>query len=839
VVFTSPQAGGSPSPGTQYVFSSWADGPTAASRSINTPASAATYTANFTTQYQLTTGVSPVGAGTVTPPSGWVNAGTVNLQANTNSGYVFANWTGASVQNANSASTTINMTGPATVTANFNVNVNVTSSPTGLAFSTSGPGCATTSGLTTPQTQAWVPNSTCTVTFAATIAGATGTQYVFNQWENSSTNPARSITVPTTSGASYTASFTTQYLLTTGVSPAGAGSVTPTSGYVNAGVVNLQANTNTGYVFANWTGASVQNANSASTTINVTGPATVTANFNVNVTIGSSPSGLSFSTNGPGCSTYSGNAPQTLVWVPGSSCTVTFTSTQSGNPPSPGTQYIFSAWADGPTAASRMISTPASATTYTANFNTQYQLTTAVSPSGEGTVSPATGQYYNSGAQATLQATANTGYAFGGWTSSPGTANSPSSASTYIVMSAVESVTANFVPQATINSSPSGLPFTVSGTGCSAGSYAATPMTLAWTPGSSCTVTFAATVAAGSPTQFVFTQWQDNSSTNPVRTIPAGSSPASYTANFQTQYLLTTQVSPSTTYGSISPTTEYVNAGATPQVSAAANLGFGFTGFTGALSGATPQNLPALTGPVTVIASFVALPDLAIVSSHTGNFDQGQLGATYSLAVSNNGPGPTSGPVTVTETLPSPGLTLVSMSGAGWTCGPPNAANVCTTSNVIGMGGSYQPITVTVNVASNAPPSVQNTASVSEIGDYNSINNTSMDPTTINPIVNISSRVSVTQAGFSRNHSTGLWSSTMTITNTGSTPINGPIQVELTSLSSNATMTDFTGTFNGSPYITVSSGALAAGASASVTIQFQNPSNGSITFTPVTVVGTF
>jgi hypothetical protein len=79
----------------------------------------------------------------------------------------------------------------------------------------------------------------------------------------------------------------------------------------------------------------------------------------------------------------------------------------------------------------------------------------------------------------------------------------------------------------------------------------------------------------------------------------------------------------------------------------------------------------------------------------------------------------------------------------------------------------------------------------------------------------------------------------MTITNTGSTPINGPIQVELTSLSSNATMTDFTGTFNGSPYITVSSGALAAGASASVTIQFQNPSNGSITFTPVTVVGTF
>jgi hypothetical protein len=825
--------------GTQYVFNQWEDSSTNPARTITAPTTpGASYTASFTTQYQLTTVVWPVGAGTVTPLSGWVNAGVVNLQASNNSGYVFANWTGASVQNANSASTTFNMTGPAAVTANFNVNVTIASTPTGLAFSTSGPGCATTSGLTTPQTQAWVPNSTCTVTFAATIPGATGTQYVFNQWENGSNNPVRTITAPTTPGASYTASFTTQYLLTTAASPAAAGSVTPTSGYVNAGVVNLQANTNTGYVFANWTGASVQNANSASTTINVTGPATVTANFNVNVTIGSSPSGLSFSTNGPGCSTYSGNAPQTLVWVPGSSCTVTFTSTQSGNPPSPGTQYIFSAWADGPTAASRMISTPASATTYTANFNTQYQLTTAVSPSGEGTVTPTSGQYYNSGTQANLQATANTGYAFGGWTSSPGTANSPSSASTYIVMSAVESVTANFVPQATINSSPSGLPFTVSGTGCSAGSYAATPMTLAWTPGSSCTVTFAATVAAGSPTQFVFTQWQDNSSTNPVRTIPAGSSPASYTANFQTQYLLTTQVSPSTTYGSISPTTEYVNAGATPQVSAAANLGFGFTGFTGALSGATPQNLPALTGPVTVIASFVALPDLAIVSSHTGNFDQGQLGATYTLMVGNNGPGSTSGTVMVTETLPS-GLTLVSMSGSGWTCGAPNPANVCITGNIIGMGGSYQPITVTVNVATNASASVTNMASVSVAGDYNSSNNTSMDPTTINPIVNVSSQVSVTPTGFARNHATGIWSATVTVTNTSSTPISGPIQVELTNLSTDATMTNNTGTFNLSPYITVSSGALAVGASASVTIQFQNPSNGSITFTPVTVSGTF
>jgi len=144
---------------------------------------------------------------------------------------------------------------------------------------------------------------------------------------------------------------------------------------------------------------------------------------------------------------------------------------------------------------------------------------------------------------------------------------------------------------------------------------------------------------------------------------------------------------------------------------------------------------------------------------------------------------------------------------------------------------------VTVNVAANAAASVTNTATVSAAGDYNLSNNTSNDVTTINPIVNVSSQVSVTQSGFGVNRVTGYWSATLTVKNTGTTQINGPIQVELTNLSSNAAMTNYTGTFNLSPYITVSSGALAAGASATVTISFTNPSNGSITYTPVTVSG--
>ena len=64
----------------------------------------------------------------------------------------------------------------------------------------------------------------------------------------------------------------------------------------------------------------------------------------------------------------------------------------------------------------------------------------------------------------------------------------------------------------------------------------------------------------------------------------------------------------------------------------------------------------------------VMTPSLSISKTHVGSFAQGQNGATYSVVVSNAGTaGPTSGTVTVTEIIPS-GLTLVSMSGMGWTC---------------------------------------------------------------------------------------------------------------------------------------------------------------------------
>jgi sugar lactone lactonase YvrE len=99
---------------------------------------------------------------------------------------------------------------------------------------------------------------------------------------------------------------------------------------------------------------------------------------------------------------------------------------------------------------------------------------------------------------------------------------------------------------------------------------------------------------------------------------------------------------------------------------------------------------------------------LGISSTRSANFARGQSGV-YSVVVSDAvGTAPTSGTVTVTETAPA-GLTLISMSGSGWTC----SGNTCTRVDVLNPGASYPTITVTVNVAVDAPSQVTNEVTVS------------------------------------------------------------------------------------------------------------------------------
>lgn len=122
-------------------------------------------------------------------------------------------------------------------------------------------------------------------------------------------------------------------------------------------------------------------------------------------------------------------------------------------------------------------------------------------------------------------------------------------------------------------------------------------------------------------------------------------------------------------------------------------------------------------------------PDLTIAKTHSGNFTQGQTGAVYTITITNSGMGQSNGTVRVTDTLPT-GLTATAMSGDGWTCTLDTLT--CMRNDVLAPSSSYPAITLTVNVAANAPASATNIANVSGGGEVNTANDTAIDVTTIN-----------------------------------------------------------------------------------------------------------
>ncbi len=127
----------------------------------------------------------------------------------------------------------------------------------------------------------------------------------------------------------------------------------------------------------------------------------------------------------------------------------------------------------------------------------------------------------------------------------------------------------------------------------------------------------------------------------------------------------------------------------------------------------------------------VSSADLSIVKSHAGSFTVGQS-AAYSLTVANGGP-VASGTVTVTDTLPA-GLTFVSGSGPGWSCGAVGQTVTCTNAAGLAVSGSSA-ISLTVAVGAATALSTTNTATVSgAIFDPDSSNNSSSDTTSVTPI---------------------------------------------------------------------------------------------------------
>jgi uncharacterized repeat protein (TIGR01451 family) len=130
--------------------------------------------------------------------------------------------------------------------------------------------------------------------------------------------------------------------------------------------------------------------------------------------------------------------------------------------------------------------------------------------------------------------------------------------------------------------------------------------------------------------------------------------------------------------------------------------------------------------PVSVAPPF---PDLSIVSSKSpGNLEVGFPG-TYTVSIRNGGVAPTTGPIMVTDNLPT-GLTYVSGNGVGWSCSASGQDVACSNTDSLAPGSSTT-LELTVAVNGNAASQVTHSPVVTVSGDLIPANNTVLDAATV------------------------------------------------------------------------------------------------------------
>ncbi|MBM3813643.1 MAG: hypothetical protein FJW20_18620 [Acidimicrobiia bacterium] len=171
----------------------------------------------------------------------------------------------------------------------------------------------------------------------------------------------------------------------------------------------------------------------------------------VSITLTSNPGGRQLVVDGATIT-----APMTYPWTVGSVHTISAPSSTAGN-----TRYLFSSWSNGG-AQTQTITTPSSATTYTANFTKQHKVTGASNNTSLGTVSasPAPADaFYNEGNSVTVTATpASSGACLSSWTG----ITAPPASPLQVSVSQPYSITGNF-GQGAVTASPTSFSFSASG----------------------------------------------------------------------------------------------------------------------------------------------------------------------------------------------------------------------------------------------------------------------------------------------------------------------------------------------------------------------------------------
>ncbi len=465
--------------------------------------------------------------------------------------------------------------------------VTVQTNPSGRSFSVDGTNYSSTQVLN------WIPGSTHTIAAPTTQSGESGTQYIWNTWSDGG---ALSHTVTPNGATTYTANFTTQYLLTTNVSPGGGGTITASpvsaSGYYDNGTsVQLTAAATGSNAFTGWSGDLSDSTNPQSVTMSAS--RTVTASFQppsgsatsfltgfalnsppqrndfgsfvgMKLTVGATPItvtalGRIFVTGNTGTHTVKFVRVSDGVDVPGGSVSISMTGGTAGQ-----FQYV-------------LLASPV-----TLLANTAYYLVSQEAIGGD------TWYEYDT-VSSTSVATVNSSVYLIGTTWYPiGAANT-----SYVPPNFQYSVVTPTPISVTVQATPVGPSITADG------STSTTAQTLAWTSGTSHTISTASPQSAGAGTQYAWSGWSDGGA---ISHTVAPVSNVTYTASFTTQYLLTTTISPAAS-GSVSAG-GYYDSGASVQLTATPSAGCTFQNWSGALSGATNPQPVTMSSPQNVTANF-------------------------------------------------------------------------------------------------------------------------------------------------------------------------------------------------------------------------------------------
>lgn len=164
-------------------------------------------------------------------------------------------------------------------------------------------------------------------------------------------------------------------------------------------------------------------------------------------------------------------------------------------------------------------------------------------------------------------------------------------------------------------------------------------------------------------------------------------------------------------------------------------------------------------------------PDLALAMSHPGPVPADGV-LEYTLAVANAGGSEAAGPVSLVDSLPL-GASLLSASGAGWTCSPGAGTVNCTHPGPVAAGGGLPDLLLSVHATPAAAPAAINEATVSAAGDWNPANDYALDQSAVQPLVDLA--LAMEHSPVFPLDAAGVY--TLTVANLGAAPVAGAVAV--------------------------------------------------------------